>query len=178
VAIIKEDKAMNEVNYSEEIADAIADYLTEDDWNFSFDEERGAFKFGLKLGTKIKTLSYVVYVKERGYIVYAVSPISADESDPNVMSEIAEFICRANYGLVMGNFEFDFHDGEIRYKVHVVSDDEVPSSDIIRRSIYCPAIMFKRYAPGIVNVIFNDMPAETAIEKCEEIDDELSESDD
>lgn len=32
------------------------------------------------------------------------------------MKRTAEFLTRANYGLVFGNFEMDMHDGEIRYK--------------------------------------------------------------
>ena len=30
------------------------------------------------------------------------------------MKRTAEFLTRANYGLVFGNFEMDMHDGEIR----------------------------------------------------------------
>lgn len=32
-------------------------------------------------------------------------------------SRIAEYLTYANYGLVLGNFEFDLSDGEVRYKV-------------------------------------------------------------
>lgn len=36
--------------YSIEIANIIKQFLTEDSWNFSFDEEHGIFKFGLSDG--------------------------------------------------------------------------------------------------------------------------------
>ena len=29
---------------------------------------------------------------------------------------MAEFLTRANYGIMIGNFEMDFNDGEVRYK--------------------------------------------------------------
>ena len=31
--------------------------------------------------------------------------------------DIAEYLTRANYGMVMGNFEMDYSDGEIRYLI-------------------------------------------------------------
>lgn len=35
--------------------------------------------------------------------------------------DMAEFITRINYGLVVGNFELDMDEGELRYKTAVVS---------------------------------------------------------
>ena len=40
---------MKDKTYSKDIADAINRFLTEDDWHFLFDEQRGMFKFGLSL---------------------------------------------------------------------------------------------------------------------------------
>ncbi|MDE7093836.1 MAG: hypothetical protein K2O52_02875, partial [Oscillospiraceae bacterium] len=60
---------------------------------------------------------------------------------------------------------------EIRYKVNICCDDMIPTRGMIARSIYCPATMFERYGPGIINVIFNDVEAKDAIEACENYDD-------
>ena len=90
---------MKEKIYSKDIAHAINTYLKEDDWHFSFDEIRGVFKFGLSLKAKMKKINYFIYVKEDEYIVYAVSPLGADEEDEKMMAAMAEFVCRANYGL-------------------------------------------------------------------------------
>lgn len=84
-----------------------------------------------------------------------------------MMNSMSEFINRANYGLKLGNFELDFGDGEIRFKVHVMCKDIVPSKSIVKRSIYCPATMFDRYGEGIVGIIFGVMSSKEAIEKCE-----------
>lgn len=159
---------MKEKSYSEVIANAIKSFLKEDDWHFSFNEDRGLFRFGLALKGKLKKLRYIVDVKDDEYLVYAISPIGADEDDDRMMANMAEFICRANYGLKAGNFEFDFSDGEIRFKDHVSCEDITPSAAMIKRSIYCPAMMFDRYGSGIVDVIFNDTSAKDAVAKCEE----------
>lgn len=158
---------MKKIGYSETIAQAINDYLIKDEWHFSFDEKRGLFKFGLSLKGRIKKINYIIDVKADEYIVYAISPIGIDEVDKEKMMSMAEFVCRANYGLVNGNFELDMRDGEIRFKCFVDCEGITPTSDMIRNSIHCPAVMFERYGVGIVDIIFDQSSALEAVEQCE-----------
>ncbi|MBQ2617564.1 MAG: hypothetical protein IJG51_05240 [Synergistaceae bacterium] len=153
--------------YSEEIFDILRNYFIEDNWKFDADEERGIFSFNLSIDSKLKVLRYFVSVKNDSYTVYANSPIGADTDDENIMTEMAKFICRANYGLRNGNFEFDMRDGEIRYKVFVNCDGVNPSDQIIKESLIIPSVMFERYAAGMLDVMFKDSRAEDAISKCE-----------
>lgn len=154
-------------SYNTDISDAINSFLEEDDWKFNFEEDRGIFRFGLGLKTKMKRIDYIVDVKDNDYFVYAISPMSADENDPELMKEIAEFFCRANYNLTNGNFELDFNDGEIRYKCYHNCKDGAPSRKVIRDTIYFPAHIYTVYSPGIIKVLFNGMSAAEAIELCE-----------
>lgn len=158
---------MKERSYSMNIANAVNNFLKEDDWHFSFDENRGIFRFGLGLKGKLKKLHYIVDIKDDEYLVYAISPLGADEEDARMMANMAEFICRANYGLKMGNFELDFDDGEVRFKVHVLCKGVTLTAEMFKRSIYCPATMFDHYGSGIVDIIFNDTSGKAAVEKCE-----------
>ena len=153
--------------YSQDIVDQIRSFLDDDDWNYEFNEERGIFKFGVNLESKLKSVRYFLPVRDNGYTVYAVCPINADKDDPDVMREMAEFICRANYGLRAGNFELDVRDGEIRYKIYVDCDDLIPSREVVRNSLIIPSAMFDRYAEGILDVMFRGSTAGDAIEKCE-----------
>ena len=158
---------MKEKIYSKDIAHAINAYLKDDDWHFSFDELRGVFKFSLSLKGKMKKVNYLIDVKKDEYIVYAVSPLGADEEDEKIMVTMAEFVCRANYGLKNGNFEFDMRDGEIRFKCFVDCEGIAPTVEIIRNSIHCPAAMFEQYGDGIVGILFGNMSAKDAVSKCE-----------
>ncbi len=158
---------MKEKIYSKDIAHAINTYLKDDDWHFSFDELRGVFKFGLSLKGKMKKVNYLIDVKKDEYIVYAISPLGADEEDEKMMVTMAEFVCRANYGLKNGNFEFDMRDGEIRFKCFVDCEGIAPTVEIIRNSIHCPAAMFEQYGDGIVGILFGNMSAKDAVSKCE-----------
>lgn len=158
---------MKNKTYSKDIANAISRFLTEDDWHFLFDEQRGMFKFGLSLKSRMKTINYLIDVKDDEYVVYAVSPIGADRKDEKMMASMADFFCRANYGLKNGNFELDMRDGEIRYKSYVDCEGITPTTDIVRNSIHCPGAMFNQYGDGIVDIIFGGASAKDAIAKCE-----------
>ncbi len=154
-------------DYSAEIAKAISSFLAEDDWRFSFDEQKGRFSFSVSIASAIKKIFYDVLVHEDSFTVYAVSPIGPDEKDKEQMTAAMEFICRANYGLRNGNFELDMNDGEIRYKSFVDCEGASPSKEIVKNSIYVPAAMFKRYSEGITAILYKNATAKEAIEKCE-----------
>lgn len=151
----------------EKIAKAIETYLKDDNWRFSYDEKNVSFRFDLSISSKIKRISYRISVHEDDYVVRATAPIGADEDDVKMMATMADFICRANYGLKNGNFELDMDDGEIKFKSFVDCEGIVPTSAIIRNSIYIPAAMFKRYSSGIVDIMFKGVSAKDAIRNCE-----------
>ena len=115
----------------------------------------------------MKSINYIIDVKDDEYVVYAISPIGADHMDEKMMTSMTDFICRANYGLKNGNFELDMRDGEIRYKSYVDCEGTMPTTDIVRNSIHCPGAMFDQYGEGIVDIIFGNATAAEAIAKCE-----------
>lgn len=48
---------------------------------------------------------------------------------------VAEFIARGNFGIVIGNFEIDFSDGEIPYKTSIDVKGDRPSFALIKRLV-------------------------------------------
>jgi hypothetical protein len=158
---------MKKFTYSNEITAVVKQFLDGEDWHYSFDENRGILDFGLRNRSKIQKIKYLVDVKDDEIIFYGICPIGADRDDAEMMAQMAEFLCRANYGLKNGSFEFDFRDGEIRYKSFVDCDGVLPSTEVVKNSIYCIDAMYKRYAPGIVDIIFAGCSAKDAIAKCE-----------
>lgn len=163
---------MKKCNYSNEIANVVKQFLTDDGWLYSFDEECGIFEFGLRVRSKIQKIKYFIDIKEDEMIVYGICPIGADWADERMMAQMAEFICRANYGLKNGCFEFDFGDGEIRYKSFIDCDEVLPSTEVVKNSVHCTAAMYKHYAAGITSIIFAGSSAKEAIAMCEKSSDE------
>lgn len=160
--------------YSHAIADAVNDFLKEDKWKYFFDESKGVFKFGLRMGGKLHNIDYRIAVHKGDYVVYAFSPIGVDEHDKSMLQDMSVFITRANYGMTCGNFEMDMRDGEIRFKCYVSCEgNAVPTKEIIRESIYIPAKMYDRYAPGILGIVFQEKDPETMIAECEDLRKEI-----
>ena len=137
-------------NYNSGIVEKIGNFLTEDNWNYSFNEDKGFFQFGINLSGRIKNIQYAVNVNESDYTVYTISPISADQENAEQIQKM------------------DVRDGELRYKCYVDCNGIVPTTDMVRSSILCPAAMFTRYSRGIVQILFGDMSAADAIALCEE----------
>ncbi|MBQ3376793.1 MAG: hypothetical protein IJG62_00825 [Synergistaceae bacterium] len=153
--------------YSKNIADAVGNALNEEELNFSFDDENGVFAFNLGIEGPINNLNFFIEIGDDRFLVYAVPPIAADVNNSSVTAAIAEFICRANYGMPYGNFELNVDDGEIRYKVFVQCDDITPNKDLVIKSVYHPVLVFERYSPGITAVLFGSANPAEQIQKCE-----------
>lgn len=158
---------MRKYEYSKDLVNCVKQFLVDDDWHFSFDENTGVFDFRLRVKSKIQKINYIIDVHEDEVIVYGMCPIGADHTDSNMMAQMAEFLCRANYGLKNGCFELDFRDGEIRFKSFIDCDNVLPSTEVIKNSIHCTAAMYDRYAPGILDIIFSGCTGKEAIAKCE-----------
>lgn len=158
---------MRRYEYSDEIVNVVKKFLADEEWHYSFNEDIGIFRFDLRIGSKIQSISYVIDVHEDEFVTYGMCPIGVDGKEPEMMTQMAEFICRANYGLKNGCFELDFRDGEIRFRSYVDCENQLPSSAVVKNSVHCTAAMIKRYAPGIVDIIFGGATAKDAITKCE-----------
>lgn len=75
----------------------------------------------------------------------------------------AEFITRANYGLVVGNFEMDWKDGEIRYHVSHVMPEGKLEDGMIRRLFGTALGTADRYYPALMQVLFAGSTPEDAV---------------
>lgn len=73
---------------------------------------------------------------------------------------VGAFVSRANNGMVLGNFEFDLDDGELRFKTSIdVQGDRLSEAlldNLIEANTYC----FGLYLPGIDDVLAGATPEE------------------
>ncbi|MBQ1546606.1 MAG: hypothetical protein IIZ59_03645 [Clostridia bacterium] len=158
---------MSKIEYSVEIFNAIAAYLNEEELECSADSEKGVFRIALDQRGIIRKIFIRIGVHSNNFVVYAYLPIGGTADDRKMMAQLGEFFHRANYGLLNGNFDFDYRDGEIRYKTFVDCADIVPSPAVIKNSLDCTEAMLHYYTPGVVDIIFGHANAKDAIELCE-----------
>lgn len=120
----------------------------------------------LGLGGDLDHVDIYIRVYDDSFTVSVVSPIKV-KKDSAKRREMSEFICRANYGLRCGGFQYDIRDGEILYKVYVSCDNIVPSQEMVKHSLYIPAAMFDKYSGGMFAILFGGSNAQDAVEACE-----------
>ena len=155
-----------ERKYSTKIADAITKFLKEDNWHYQFDEKDGTVKMGLRLEGELDHVDICIHVYDDSFTVSAVSPIKV-KKNPQKRREMAEFICRANYGLMCGGFQYDIRDGEVLYKVGILCQGITPTQEMVEHSLYIPALMLDKYSGGMFAVLYGGASAEDAVNTCE-----------
>ena len=133
---------------------------------YNYDSAHEVIELGSKVDCKLKNVRYFIQFNEDDYLVYAISPMNADEECRN---EVLRYLSMANYGLFNGCFEMDLRDGEIRYKSYVDCRDMNSIPDIIvARSIIIPVNMFERFGDGIAALLMGFSDAEAEYKKAQE----------
>lgn len=150
--------------YSAEIKAAIEQYLKDDEWHYTFDEEREIIRCGINLKNRLKECRIIADIDENKYLTLALINLNCDEEHRD---ELAKFLTMVNYGLLIGNFEMDYNDGEVRYKVATNCKDCIPSQAVVEDSMMLPAVMFEQYGDAIVDVMFGVKTAEQAYKDAE-----------
>jgi len=79
----------------------------------------------------------------------------------------AELLTRANYGLVMGNFELDYADGEVRFKTSLDVEGSALTLPLIQACVYANVVLMDQYLPGIVALLAEGLEPAVALARVE-----------
>lgn len=82
--------------------------------------------------------------------------------EPN-KNQMAKLLAMINYGLIFGNFEIDYSDGEVRYKTAQTAKLHT-IKEVIEDSIIIPAYMFNKFGDAIIEVMFGIKDAQEAFD--------------
>ncbi|HEY9747696.1 MAG TPA: YbjN domain-containing protein [Allocoleopsis sp.] len=94
----------------------VIDFFTEDDWSFTKVQGEPILHMAFQSENGTYSCCAKIRENEEQFVFYSICPLVIPEAKRGA---IAEFITRANYGMIIGNFEMDFEDGEIRYKTSI-----------------------------------------------------------
>lgn len=141
-----------------QIFNAVVDFLTDDGWKYTIleeDQELLALTLSFK-GRSGSWQCFAIVDEEKHWLrFYSILPVHVSE---NKRTEASEFIIRANYGLMLGNFEMDLADGEVRFKTSVDAEGGELSSTMIDNLLRSNLITMDRYFPGLMAVLYSDRP--------------------
>jgi hypothetical protein len=152
--------------YNVQLANAAKKMLDKQEFKYEFNESTGVISFGCGLGKdcKIQSVRLSVWIGDTAITSYGLPLLKADAT---TVDAVVEYITRANYGLRAGNFEFDYDDGEVRFKHHSRLENRIPSEDELDTLVFMPIYMWKRYGNGFMNVMFGGASPKSAIAEAE-----------
>ncbi|MCP2730626.1 YbjN domain-containing protein [Limnofasciculus baicalensis] len=115
------------------IFDAIVNFFTQDNWSFTQIKKQSTLRLAFK-GKNGKCDCYAqVREEQKQFIFYSVCPERVPKTKRRTLGE---FLLRINYSQIIGSFDLDFSDGEIRYKTSISVNNKSLTSDTIKDLVY------------------------------------------
>ncbi|MEQ8540322.1 MAG: YbjN domain-containing protein [Coleofasciculus sp. D1-CHI-01] len=143
---------------------SIVNFFKEDNWSFAQIKGQSALHLAFE-GKNGKCDCYAqAREQQKQFVFYSVCPAKVPKPKRRA---VGEFLSRANYGMIIGNFELNFDDGEVRYKTSIDVKNNDISSEIIKQLVYTNVMMMDQYLPGITSVISGKMSPAEAIAQIE-----------
>lgn len=145
-----------------EMLEAVIQFFQEDGWPLSpwGDDSILEVKFQGQNGQW--TCIAQVREEQAQFLFYSLCPVIAPE---HRRLAVAEFLTRVNYGMLVGNFEMDFQDGEVRFKTSIDVGNGKLNADLIQPIVHINVQTMDYYLPGLLMVMFSQIsPAEVISE--------------
>lgn len=149
------------------IFDGMKQFFDTDDWNYEQVEDRPVLRMGFS-GDDGQWMCFAQAREDHDQVLfYSVAQLRVPEER---RAAVAEFITRANYGMIVGNFEMDYNDGEVRYKtsadVESLEGSE-PVTKLMKQLVYANVLTMDRYLKGLMAVAFGNVEATEGVKMIE-----------
>ncbi len=149
------------------ITDGLLKFLEEDKWNYNQEEKDDHNAVYFSYTGKQGKLNTTIIVREPMEVICVYSRLELTVTEEK-LAAAAEFICRANYGLLIGNFELDFRDGEVRYKSSADLEGAVAGATVFRNLLHANLSTADRYHKALKRLlVLDDLSPEQAIDEAE-----------
>lgn len=144
----------------------IRDWLGRNDWSFDEAEEGSYIRTGVQ-GRNAR-FRVVLGVRGEGPTFLCFSLYDFTVPGPR-RAACADLVNRINYTSLLGCFEMDVDDGELRFRVTFPLDESEISDSQIERSLVVAAMMADRYYPAFMSLIHAAMAPEAALETIDSV---------
>lgn len=147
----------------EMIFDVMCEFFDRDDWVYTKGRVENTVVTNHH-GT-YGTWTCIAYAAEpqRQFAFYSILPSNAPIHQRDM---VGEYLHRLNYGLLVGNFEIDWEDGEVRFKTSIDVEGSSLSLELVRNTVYANVIQFDQYLPGILGVLHGGLTIREALLQC------------
>ena len=109
-----------------------------------------------------------VFEQTERVLVYSILPANAPEA---TRADLALMLTQINYGLIVGNFELDVEDGEIRYKTSIDAEGISLNGTVLRNLLYGNFFSMDLYYYALMQAIDGNHDLQGLIQRAEQPDD-------
>ena len=152
------------------IIEAVENYFERDEIKYTPFNDRDIAKASFRIKSKLQHVDVFFSAYNDRLIIRIMIPVNGDGDE---RAKVGEFLMRANYGLRIGCFDYDYDDGEISFRVPIYcGTDEFtpPTYEQIDTSLMIGIMMVDKYGNALLKVIFGLLEPEEAIEEVENTD--------
>lgn len=137
-----------------EIRKAVENYFERDKLKHYPFNEHNVARAIYGMDTKFGHVDVFFHAYKDKLVIHIMIPLNADKEE---RVKVGEFLLRANYGLKIGGFDFDFNDGEISYRISIYcGEDEFmpPTYEKIDFAVLIGISTVEKYGNALLKVMF------------------------
>ena len=145
------------------IGESLVELYARHKWKFV---KRGDRAYVVALQGETQKFDFWAFINKGGVMLalYALVPLIVPAAKRNA---VGEFLHMVNFNMLLGSFEMDYKDGELRYKLCADFDGEKPSLDAVGDLYDCALATVDRYFPSLAGMLFANLTPQQAIELVE-----------
>ncbi|AMW31388.1 YbjN domain-containing protein [Arthrospira platensis] len=137
------------------ISQIMAAFFNQDDWDYVSLDEGATLEMAFIGDNGRWSCSAQARDEEQQFLFYSICPLTIPAPK---RSAIAELLTKANSGLILGNFELDYSDGEVCYKTSIDVEGDRLTPALVESLVYTNVTMMDQYLPGIIAVLNGTSP--------------------
>lgn len=132
--------------------DIVQKFFTDDGWTYQLNDDHTIVISAIKMENNTYTCLAQVIPAASTVVAYMTCSESVPEG---LRAKVAEFICRANYGLARTTLEMDFEDGSLRCRAGLYVEVNQLTTDLVHNLVYTAAYSMDKYYPGLMAVLYS-----------------------
>lgn len=134
-------------------------WLDDTGWKYQEDDESPIIRSGM--AGKNSTFNVFFVCDEEKQVLQTVA-LTLFRVPENLRREVAEFMARVNYFLLLGSLKMDMSDGELRYEVAIDVEDGVLTPPMVQHCCISACTSFDKSFPHVMSIIYGGKTAEEA----------------
>ena len=146
------------------LTEAIRDYYDSQNWQYDYDPIANVIRMRIN-SCCVDSYQVVTFIRDdERFTTLTAFPIKIPKGK---REQAAEFIARANYGMILGCFEMNPEDGQLQFKDTCLCGETQLDPKIIERHIDVGFRMCDLYGPALLEMLYGGLSPREAVEKAE-----------